>query len=141
MRVLQTAAPFSSFASLSLSLSDSHPRLPHLALSSLISLAYVLHVRVRPIRSPARAADGAYYQEGSISIALEYMDLGGLDSALPKKPSKVPEPALAHMLFQVLWGLSYLKHEHKLHRTSAVLVFTLWCGLPSVVEGAPPPLR
>tara|TARA_B110000208_G_C11744066_1_gene421023 strand:- start:969 stop:1676 length:708 start_codon:yes stop_codon:yes gene_type:complete len=61
-------------------------------------------------------ADGAYYQEGSISIALEYMDLGGLDSALPTKPSKVPEPALAHMLYQVLWGLSYLKHEHRIHR-------------------------
>tara|TARA_B110000208_G_scaffold118355_1_gene144865 strand:+ start:129 stop:1334 length:1206 start_codon:yes stop_codon:yes gene_type:complete len=56
---------------------------------------------------------GAFYTEGSISIALEFMDMGGLDNALPKH---VPEAPLAAITFQMLWGLAYLEHARRLHR-------------------------
>ena len=56
---------------------------------------------------------GAFYTEGSISLALEFMDMGGLDNALPKH---VPEAPLAAITFQMLWGLAYLEHAHRLHR-------------------------
>ena len=49
---------------------------------------------------------GAFYKEGAINIAIEYMDMGGLDAL----PFRVPEAALANMTYQVLWGLCYLKH-------------------------------
>ena len=60
---------------------------------------------------------GAFYKEGKISVALEYMDRGSLDGVLKRAPNgKIPEKVLAAITFQCLWGLAYLKHEHRLHR-------------------------
>lgn len=58
---------------------------------------------------------GAYYREGAITIALEYMDCGPLSSVIAKAGA-LPEPALAAVAFQVLWGLAYLRVEKRLHR-------------------------
>ncbi|CAM9232280.1 unnamed protein product [Heterosigma akashiwo] len=58
---------------------------------------------------------GAFYREGSITIALEYMNGGSLANVL-KQVGPVPESALANMTYQILWGLAYLKHEKRLHR-------------------------
>ncbi len=59
---------------------------------------------------------GAFYREGSISIALEYMDRGSLDQVLGIPPKPIPESVLANITFQILWGLAYLKHEKRVHR-------------------------
>lgn len=58
---------------------------------------------------------GAFYREGSITIALEYMDGGSLANVLAQV-GPIPEPVLANMTFQILWGLAYLKHEKRVHR-------------------------
>ena len=58
---------------------------------------------------------GAFYREGSITIALEYMDGGSLANVLAQV-GPIPEPVLASMAFQILWGLAYLKHEKRVHR-------------------------
>lgn len=58
---------------------------------------------------------GAYHREGVITIALEYMDGGSLATVLSLVP-RIPEPVLASIVFQVLWGMAYLKHERKVHR-------------------------
>ena len=45
------------------------------------------------------------------------MDRGSLDGVLKRAPNgKIPEKVLAAITFQCLWGLAYLKHEHRLHR-------------------------
>lgn len=52
---------------------------------------------------------------GDVTILMEYMDLGSLDSLL-KKNSTLSESTLAHVSRQVLNGLHYL-HSHKIiHR-------------------------
>ncbi|KAJ1406441.1 ser/thr kinase [Ochromonadaceae sp. CCMP2298] len=58
---------------------------------------------------------GAFYREGSITIALEYMDGGSLANVL-SQVGPVPERALASMAYQILWGLAYLKHDKRVHR-------------------------
>lgn len=58
---------------------------------------------------------GATFHEGEVAVTLEFMDIGGLDSLL-KKTGPVPEPVLACIAFQVLWGLAYLQHEKRVHR-------------------------
>ncbi len=58
---------------------------------------------------------GAFYREGCITIALEYMDGGSLANVLAQV-GPIPEPVLAHMAYQILWGLAYLKHEKRVHR-------------------------
>lgn len=58
---------------------------------------------------------GAFYREGSITIALEYMDGGSLANVL-HQVGPIPETVLASMAFQILWGLAYLKHEKRVHR-------------------------
>ncbi len=58
---------------------------------------------------------GAFFHEGSITIALEYMDQGCLGSVL-EHFGPVPERALAAITFQALWGLGYLKHAKRVHR-------------------------
>mmetsp|Transcript_2753 Transcript_2753/g.3113 ORF Transcript_2753/g.3113 Transcript_2753/m.3113 type:complete len:350 (-) Transcript_2753:2-1051(-) len=58
---------------------------------------------------------GAYLQNGSINIALEYMDGGSLENVV-RQVGYVSERALAAMVFQVLWGLAYLKVEGRVHR-------------------------
>ena len=58
---------------------------------------------------------GAFYREGTISIALEYMDGGSLANVIHQLGS-VPESALANITFQILWGLAYLKTQSRVHR-------------------------
>ena len=58
---------------------------------------------------------GAFYREGQITIALEYMDGGSWENIL-RQLGPIPENVLANMTLQVLWGLAYLKHEHRVHR-------------------------
>ncbi len=58
---------------------------------------------------------GAFYREGSITIALEYMDGGSLANVLDQV-GPIPESVLASMAFQILWGLAYLKHDKRVHR-------------------------
>uniref|UniRef100_A0A5B6ZJZ2 mitogen-activated protein kinase kinase n=1 Tax=Davidia involucrata TaxID=16924 RepID=A0A5B6ZJZ2_DAVIN len=58
----------------------------------------------------------SFYDNGAISIILEYMDGGSLTDFL-KKVKTVPEPYLAAICKQVLKGLWYLHHEkHIIHR-------------------------
>ncbi|KAF8406862.1 hypothetical protein HHK36_005983 [Tetracentron sinense] len=58
----------------------------------------------------------SFYDNGVISIVLEYMDGGSLADFL-KKVKKIPEPYLAAICKQVLKGLLYLHHEkHIIHR-------------------------
>eukprot|EP00276_Gloeochaete_wittrockiana_P021902 CAMPEP_0184349714 /NCGR_PEP_ID=MMETSP1089-20130417/36429_1 /TAXON_ID=38269 ORGANISM="Gloeochaete wittrockiana, Strain SAG46.84" /NCGR_SAMPLE_ID=MMETSP1089 /ASSEMBLY_ACC=CAM_ASM_000445 /LENGTH=390 /DNA_ID=CAMNT_0026682131 /DNA_START=39 /DNA_END=1211 /DNA_ORIENTATION=+ len=59
---------------------------------------------------------GAFYNEGAISIALEYMDGGSLLD-LVKMNGPIPENMLAHITIQILKGLAYLhKEKHIIHR-------------------------
>eukprot|EP01084_Bolivina_argentea_P162306 282474_1 len=58
---------------------------------------------------------GAFYREGAITIALEYMDGGSLSNVLHQM-GPMPEWIHANMVYQILWGLAYLKHEHRVHR-------------------------
>ncbi|BFG39672.1 hypothetical protein CerSpe_259460 [Prunus speciosa] len=58
----------------------------------------------------------SFYDNGTISIILEYMDGGSLADLL-KKVKTIPEPYLASICKQVLRGLLYLHHEkHIIHR-------------------------
>ncbi|KAI3864473.1 hypothetical protein MKX03_003845 [Papaver bracteatum] len=57
-----------------------------------------------------------FYDNGFISIVLEYMDGGSLADFLTKV-KRIPEPHLAAISKQVLKGLMYLHHEqHIVHR-------------------------
>ncbi|KAK6944788.1 Protein kinase domain [Dillenia turbinata] len=58
----------------------------------------------------------SFYENGAISIILEYMDGGSLADFL-RKVRTIPEPYLAAICKQVLMGLVYLHHEkHIIHR-------------------------
>ncbi|KAI3443602.1 hypothetical protein Pfo_000267 [Paulownia fortunei] len=58
----------------------------------------------------------SFYDNGAISIILEYMDGGSLADFL-KKVNMIPEPYLAAICKQVLKGLWYLHHKkHIIHR-------------------------
>ncbi|GFY98478.1 MAP kinase kinase 2 [Actinidia rufa] len=58
----------------------------------------------------------SFYDNGAISIILEYMDGGSLADFL-NKVKTIPEPYLAAICKQVLKGLWYLHHEkHIIHR-------------------------
>ncbi|CAN6541196.1 unnamed protein product [Malus baccata var. baccata] len=58
----------------------------------------------------------SFYENGTISIILEYMDGGSLTDLL-KKVKTIPEFYLAAICKQVLQGLCYLHHEkHIIHR-------------------------
>jgi len=60
---------------------------------------------------------GCFYREGKISVAIEYMNMGSLDQVIAKyTPDGFREPELASITFQCMWGLAYLKYEHRLHR-------------------------
>ncbi|KAG5189148.1 mitogen-activated protein kinase [Tribonema minus] len=58
---------------------------------------------------------GAFYREGAITIALEYMDGGSLQNVL-HQVGLMPEWALANITYQILWGLAYMQHERRVHR-------------------------
>ncbi|XP_039166079.1 mitogen-activated protein kinase kinase 2-like [Eucalyptus grandis] len=58
----------------------------------------------------------SFYDNGTVSIILEYMDGGSLADFL-RKVKTIPEPNLAVICKQVLKGLLYLHHEkHIIHR-------------------------
>ncbi|GAM26482.1 hypothetical protein SAMD00019534_096570 [Acytostelium subglobosum LB1] len=58
----------------------------------------------------------AFYSEGSIQIALEFMDGGSLTDLL-QRVKVIPEPVLAKLTLNVLQGLFYLHKEvHLIHR-------------------------
>ena len=50
---------------------------------------------------------GAFLKDGSVNIALEYMDAGSLALVL-KKVGKIPENILGMIAFQMLEGFHYL---------------------------------
>ena len=58
---------------------------------------------------------GAYYTEGFVNIVLEYMDGGSMCNALAQC-GPLPEPVLAGVAFQCLWGLAFLHQAHRVHR-------------------------
>ena len=62
----------------------------------------------------------AFLHEGAVYLALEYMDAGSLLDVYEnaaREGVRVPEPLLAHILFQILQGLTYLHRErHAVHR-------------------------
>ncbi|KAJ8751002.1 hypothetical protein K2173_016183 [Erythroxylum novogranatense] len=58
----------------------------------------------------------SFYDNGAVSLILEYMDGGSLADFL-RKVRTIPEPYLAAICKQVLRGLLYLHHEkHIIHR-------------------------
>ncbi|CAH8459029.1 unnamed protein product [Dicrocoelium dendriticum] len=59
---------------------------------------------------------GAFYVDDTISICMEYMDAGGLDTLLPIV-GRFPEPVIIHIASSVVQGLMYLWQElHIMHR-------------------------
>ncbi|CAM9456584.1 unnamed protein product [Phaeothamnion confervicola] len=58
---------------------------------------------------------GAFYRESAITIALEFMDGGSLETTLPLT-KYIPERALAAVTFQVLYGLATLHSGKRVHR-------------------------
>jgi mitogen-activated protein kinase kinase 3 len=58
---------------------------------------------------------GAWHNEGNIGIILEYMDHGSLEFMCNEK-IEVDEQALAAVVCQILWGLSYLHFDNRVHR-------------------------
>ncbi|ELU14391.1 hypothetical protein CAPTEDRAFT_21500 [Capitella teleta] len=59
---------------------------------------------------------GAFYNDGEISICMEYMDGGSLDLIL-KNARRIPERILGRISVAVLRGLSYLREKHSImHR-------------------------
>lgn len=79
---------------------------------------------------------GAFLEQDTVTTVLEYMDRGSLDQILRQcrrqqqqqqhpvshRPQQQPTPFLlssqicAGIVYQMLWGLSYLHHERILHR-------------------------
>mmetsp|Transcript_4035 Transcript_4035/g.11880 ORF Transcript_4035/g.11880 Transcript_4035/m.11880 type:complete len:344 (+) Transcript_4035:105-1136(+) len=58
---------------------------------------------------------GAFFREGAISVALEFMNGGSLANVI-SHAGALPERALAHITFQILYGLTYLKRQKRVHR-------------------------
>lgn len=59
---------------------------------------------------------GSFYNDGEISICMEYMDGGSLDLIL-KRAGRIPEAILGKITAAVLRGLSYLRDKHAIiHR-------------------------
>lgn len=59
---------------------------------------------------------GAFLEEGEISVCMEYMDCGALDSIL-QKFQKLPIEIVGKISFAVLSGLVYLFETHRIiHR-------------------------
>jgi mitogen-activated protein kinase kinase 3 len=55
---------------------------------------------------------GAFYRDGTISIALEYMDGGSLANVL-HQVGPLGEGVLAHIAYQICYGLQYMKEMLK----------------------------
>eukprot|EP01134_Creolimax_fragrantissima_P006538 CFRG6538T1 len=63
---------------------------------------------------------GVFFEDGDISICMEYMDCGSWDSiykqTLSGSPTKIPEWILQCISVSVLNGLVYLKNQRIIHR-------------------------
>ena len=66
---------------------------------------------------------GAFYQQGQISIVLEYMDGGTLEDIIKQVGAEgIPEPILGKMALQLLDAIEYIHKElHIVHRDIKVL--------------------
>ena len=58
---------------------------------------------------------GAFFRDGAISIALEFMNGGSLANVVDQV-GPVPEAVIANMAFQMLAGLNYMKKHKRVHR-------------------------
>lgn len=58
---------------------------------------------------------GAFYDEGSIVLASEYMDMGDLKRYVSRY-GPMPDPLLRHVVRQALLGLHYLHASYQIHR-------------------------
>lgn len=58
---------------------------------------------------------GAFHDEGSIGVIIEYMDKGSLEFIMDEKV-EITEQVMAAISFQILWGLGYLHYEKQIHR-------------------------
>lgn len=59
---------------------------------------------------------GAYVENESFCLALEYMDCGTLNEFVDTHGRTLPEDFIRHFAFQLTQGLHYLKQSHMLHR-------------------------
>ncbi|KAG0499274.1 hypothetical protein HPP92_003965 [Vanilla planifolia] len=79
-------------------------------------IAQELKINLSSLNSYIVVCYQSFYDNGAISIVLEYMDGGSLADFL-KKTGTIPEPYLAAICRQVLEGLMFLHHEkHIIHR-------------------------
>lgn len=60
--------------------------------------------------------EGAFLQNDTVVLVMEYMDRGSLEQLLHAKPPILSTNFMAATAFQMLWGLSYLHHERVIHR-------------------------
>ncbi len=58
---------------------------------------------------------GAFYNEGSIGVILEFMDLGSLDNLMDSRV-RISDQVLAAITYQTAWGLAYLHYDNNMHR-------------------------
>lgn len=58
---------------------------------------------------------GAFFRDGSISVAIELMDAGSVHDVL-RKAQAFPEDIIAWYAVQILQGLEYLRGQHQIHR-------------------------
>ena len=59
----------------------------------------------------------AFFHDGTVYIALEYMDGGSIDNIQKKASCRIPEAPLSYMLREMLIGLSVLHEERRqVHR-------------------------
>lgn len=58
---------------------------------------------------------GAFHDEGSIGVIIEYMDRGSIEFMMNRNID-VSESVMAAVAFQMLWGLGYLHYEKQIHR-------------------------
>jgi len=59
---------------------------------------------------------GAFYNDGTLSFLLEFMDRGTIADLLAQLDGPVPEAILARMTREMLLGLEYLHKMHIIHR-------------------------
>lgn len=59
--------------------------------------------------------EGAYFQQNTVTLVLEYMDRGSLDHLLMSSHA-LSERVVGAIAYQLLWGLAYLHYENRMHR-------------------------
>ena len=64
---------------------------------------------------------GAYFDQGSVKVILELMDVGSLETIInlyrqAKVVPHISEPTLAKICLQILCGLSFLHSHNMVHR-------------------------